>query len=677
MVGQSSNLLRFNLGGWSLSEYHNFDSTTKTVFTGFGPRLLLENPAVTPAYLANAANIINVPSADSTRIYQFSPAGLHLRTLDALTAVAIYSFQHDASNRLISIRDRDGLETLVQRDSGGKVLAIVGPYGDKTTLSLDASGYLASITNPQNERTSFSYFAAPKTGLMASYTDPLGSQKSYTFDAKGQLSEAKDFNGGIKKFTTNRSDPGIPLVLGSIFSSPMGRLTQYLSSPGGDGSEKLENIYPDDRGTENFTYTKADQTMTHTSFSGRKLTMNLDSFGRITKSQFGNLAARSYSYDTKGRLIKQTQASRSISYTYDAKGLLASVTDPLGRITKFGYDLARRLKSITLPNAKQILMGYDAKGRDSSVTLPGAQSYSQGFDKKDNLLSLLEPIIAGSSYQWNWQYNLDDDLIKETLPDTSLLNLSYDDFGRLKGITGPNITRTISYDGYGSIGAIKSSSSDQVEFIRYGSWIDSIVWTGKTKGKLGFTPIAPGRLAGISINDQPQISYEYTPDGEVAKANDLVIGRGSITGLISSTNLQTIETKFTYNTFAEPTAYSAKVGTDTLVSFTYTRDALGRIVSMAKTEAGQSSTKTFSYDTIGQLTGETSNGTATGTYSYDANGNRSTTGGGQVYDAHDRLTSDAVWTYTYNRSGYLIKKQHKINGSYVGYTYDNLGNLLK
>ncbi|RYE35963.1 MAG: RHS repeat-associated core domain-containing protein, partial [Sphingobacteriales bacterium] len=66
----------------------------------------------------------------------------------------------------------------------------------------------------------------------------------------------------------------------------------------------------------------------------------------------------------------------------------------------------------------------------------------------------------------------------------------------------------------------------------------------------------------------------------------------------------------------------------------------------------------------------------TKTYSYSDNGNRSTLGGAETYDVQDRLVSNSEWNYTYNKNGYLSRKDHVTNGSWITYTYDALGNLL-
>ncbi|VAW87327.1 hypothetical protein MNBD_GAMMA17-1579 [hydrothermal vent metagenome] len=109
----------------------------------------------------------------------------------------------------------------------------------------------------------------------------------------------------------------------------------------------------------------------------------------------------------------------------------------------------------------------------------------------------------------------------------------------------------------------------------------------------------------------------------------------------------------------------------TLYSTTYTRDKLGRITQKQETITGATTTYDYRYDLAGRLTEVNTDGitTATSTYSYDANGNRS----GGTYDAQDRLLTYGANGYTYTANGELQSKTN--TGLTTNYTYDVLGNL--
>jgi YD repeat-containing protein len=107
--------------------------------------------------------------------------------------------------------------------------------------------------------------------------------------------------------------------------------------------------------------------------------------------------------------------------------------------------------------------------------------------------------------------------------------------------------------------------------------------------------------------------------------------------------------------------YTASASGSSLYDSSFTRDALGRITQKIETIGGVTDTFTYSYETNGQLTSITKNGTTIETYSYDANGNRTnaTVGGvtmNAVYDAQDRLTQYGGTANSYTAAGDLSSK---------------------
>jgi YD repeat-containing protein len=157
---------RFNLGGWSISHYHSFDSASNLVFTGFGQRMPLLNLNTTPVWKTDAEGNIYIPSSDATEIYLFSPRGLHLKTFDAISNIATTIFEHDDLNRLISITDKYGNTTTLQRSATGQLTGILSPHGELTKVNINENGYIYDLQDPVGNITKFTYGEGPSLGLM-------------------------------------------------------------------------------------------------------------------------------------------------------------------------------------------------------------------------------------------------------------------------------------------------------------------------------------------------------------------------------------------------------------------------------------------------------------------------------------------------------------------------------
>ncbi len=183
------------------------------------------------------------------------------------------------------------------------------------------------------------------------------------------------------------------------------------------------------------------------------------------------------------------------------------------------------------------------------------------------------------------------------------------------------------------------------------------------------------RITQRSVNGDA-VSYGYDADSLLIQAGALSLSRDPQNGLLSGTSMDSIKTTRRYNAFGELASLSATDGTNTPYSVTYTRDALGRILTRTETIEGVTTTYSYGYDPAGRLTSVQENGTTVSTYTYDANGNRlshnATTG---TYDEQDRLLTYGSASYNYTLNGELQSKTD--TGLTTRYQYDVLGNLIQ
>ncbi|MBF0604345.1 MAG: hypothetical protein HQL07_11730, partial [Nitrospirae bacterium] len=225
-------------------------------FNGLSSILVLQNGTILVGDSNNQLRIISpqatgtanegdllLPSEDGTEIYGFTPEGLHLSTINALTGTAFYTFAHDSKNRLISITDGDGDVTTIQRDSGGLPSAIIAPDGQRTQISLDEKGRMIALTNPGGETHNITY---GPTGLMASFSTPEHHVTTFSYDSLGRL--LREENPADGSWTLAKAE--VPGGREVSMTSALGRAIVYSSVANTGGGQLRRQDHPDGNWTE-------------------------------------------------------------------------------------------------------------------------------------------------------------------------------------------------------------------------------------------------------------------------------------------------------------------------------------------------------------------------------------------------------------------------------------------
>ena len=105
-------------------------------------------------------------------------------------------------------------------------------------------------------------------------------------------------------------------------------------------------------------------------------------------------------------------------------------------------------------------------------------------------------------------------------------------------------------------------------------------------GSVGRTYDNDFRLTTLTVNDQDPVSFGYDNDSLLTSAGALTLTRDPQNGLPAGTTLGVVSDSWTYNSFGEPTGYTATVSGSPILSVTYTRDKLGRIETKDETIQG-------------------------------------------------------------------------------------------
>lgn len=184
---------------------------------------------------------------------------------------------------------------------------------------------------------------------------------------------------------------------------------------------------------------------------------------------------------------------------------------------------------------------------------------------------------------------------------------------------------------------------------------------------------ADGRLTTLTDSAGGETHFDYEPAGRLA----------------TLAHPNAVVTAYAYDPAGQVTDLTnTRTATATspanLVSgYHYTYDPAGQRTSAARSIAGQAvGTSTYTYDTLGRLTGATNLDPtapldANATWSYDPAGNRTrqsiqgALATNYTYDDADQLTTDGTHTYTWDPDGNLTSRRLTLTGSVLAsYTWD-------
>lgn len=687
---------------------------------------VVPSPDGTQAYVfQNGRHTQTIDSLTNVTLYSFS-----YDTAGNLTAIT------DSNNNTVTI-ERDGATgqpTAIVAPGGqrttlaltnGNLTNVADPGGLTHAFTYNAAGILETFTDPRHNTHRFSY---DENGLLSKDQDAAGGfislirtaitggfsvlrnsaegrTQRYDLQIGSDLIERRAHVGAdglattsttaasqqVRTFpdgttiTTNKSpDPrfgsAAPFTGSATIKFPSGltmSVTRTVSPTLSDPSNPLSLLAFNQSTVTNgatwsTSYTAANHTALTRTPAGRTTTSILDTKGRLLSMTLPNIAPVQLSYDASGLLIAGSEGSRTTTFGYDDKRRLTSVTDPLNRTVKFGYDGSDRMVTQTLPGGRTVAFQYDENGNVTSVTPASRPAHSFAFTSADLLSSYVPPSVSGTG-STTYAYNNDHQLRLITRPDSSTVSLQYDPAGRLSLLTTPTGDSRYQYNDNGLLSSLTAPDGGTLTYSYDGSLPITESWAGTVNGH-----VQRAYDGSLHVVNENGTAYQYDADGLMSVAGALTIQRDSQNGVITGSTLGNLSDTRTYNSHGEPLTYTAAFNGNTLLSLQYTRDDAGRILQIAETVDGATSTVAYGYDNAGHLSTVTRDGAAAVTYTYDDNGNRLSRATGSSierasYDAQDRLLSYADASFTYAPNGELAAKTDA--GGTTRYSYDAVGNL--
>jgi RHS repeat-associated protein len=601
--------------------------------------------------------------------YLLTNAGRHRKTIDLDTGISLYEFGYDQNNNLVSITDRFGNKTVINRDNSAIPTSIISPDGITTTLTIDTNNYLKRITYPDGYFYSFEY---TPVGLMSAKIEPKGNRFEHFHDSIGRLTEVTDQEGGHWQFSRQVDVKGD--VLTQILTGE-GNLTSYLDHTESTGA--YTSHITDPSGAETL-YSSSGDGLTSTKSLPCGMTLSfkygVDSQYRFnfvkemketTQSNLERITLREKTYqdtnlDKAPDLIteKVTLNDKTTTLVTDTLQSKRTMTSPLGRETNTFYDPNKLLTTkLTIPGLFDTDFGYDVRGRLASISTNTRQT-NFGYDSQGNLYSITDPEGHATTYN----YDSVGRMTRTNRPDGTSVGFVYDNNGNMTLLINPS-----SIDHGFGYNKVNLNSSYQTPLSGNYSYLYN---RDRRLLQINF----PSGKQIKNIYDKDRIIKIQTPEGNI----DLTYLCGSKLGSLNKAG-ETIS--FGYDgSLVTPETLSGTL--NQTLTYAYNNDFnLSRF-----TYAGGSID--YTYDTDGLLVGSgnfaitrnAGNGLPEAVSGGPLNLTRAFNGYGQLESENFAVNSNSVnsWNLIRDKAGRIISKTEAVGGvmSNYAYTYDSMGRLL-
>jgi RHS repeat-associated protein len=398
------------------------------------------------------------------------------------------SFTFDADNRLVARGDSTNSNLVEQwaYDNAGRLTTIVraGAYADRIVQTYDAANRIVSKT-----MQSVPFSGSPIVYATASVTYNVASEKTGDIDGRGNVTNYTYNSRGLLATETLPDPDGTGSQFRSIIAHSydnMGRKTRVDRGFGRITTLKYNNRSwlirttdpdPDAAGplaspvtqfgynvrgdrtsvtdplnrTTSFTFDNAQRLLKQTDpdpdgagpLTRPETSQTYNAVNRVLTTTNATAGVTSMTYDNLGRVLTKTDPdpdgagsllSPVTTLVYSMQGL-ASVTDPMARVTSYVRDNRGRVTAVTDPAGNTTTYAYDFYDRKTSETAPdpdGAGSLtgpvtSYTFDSVNRLLTKTDPKNGTTTYTYDLASNLTS--LKDSVNNTT--NFGYDSLNRL------------------------------------------------------------------------------------------------------------------------------------------------------------------------------------------------------------------------------------------------------
>ncbi len=565
----------------------------------------------------------------------FQPSGgdLAYRQLTQITdaaGVVVTKVRYQAE-RVVSYTEGADLLTY-SYDSGNRSVVKVDSLGSRWTYVYDENGLIVRETDPMGQTVSSAF---DSDGRLIRFTDELGYDWQYAFDALGRETS----------YTTPLGDTFRREYEGDLLPprrtlSPSGRQTVFDY----DSKGNLTTITDAADFVTRVEWSQSGEPVAVVDAAGNRTTLAFNDAGLLEKVVDPSGRTLETTYDGLGRQVEFKNGLGAITrIEYDALDRVIRRTNPLGAPETYSYDPAGRVLSVTNANGGVTAYSYDAFGRLQTEVNAGGGVTRYAY-RSDNLVSSI------------------------TRPDGSVVLREYDAAGRVRRDNAGGDVIDYVYDARGDVVLASNAVGAVTRVYDASERLVSESTSGKViesdyNGEGERTQMrAFGHTTDYRRDQRGLLTGIQTAQGSYELAYDS-LGRRIRLDLASG-----IGARYEYNAAGDLVRLQLVGGV--AETYNYTFDASGGIIQIQR---GGAPLSTYQFDLAGRLVRAEQNGTQFN-YTYDAVGNWVQAGG--VYDAANRLISDATNAYAYDDRGNLVQETDRATGAVTRFAWNGRNQLI-
>ncbi|MCL6600080.1 MAG: DNRLRE domain-containing protein, partial [Alicyclobacillus macrosporangiidus] len=298
-------------------------------------------------------------------------------------------------------------------------------------------------------------------------------------------------------------------------------------------------------------------------------------------NKFDQITGYTYTAQVSGTTVNPT-----FNYTYDGNGSLKSIQDPTGHNQ---FNLPTSQTETAGGYVDTTTESYNAGGLLTGVSHPNGSSSSLTYDAANRLIGVTDT-LGSTTDTFGFGYYNDGTVKSVSQGSSQVYSYTYDKLGQLQTVTQPysgtvNNTETFTPDPDGNLKTIAYA-------------VGSTTWNVNNT-------FNDGNQLMSATDGTGTVNFAYAPAGLLENISD---ASGVTTYYTYYPNLQVSEVR------------AVDKNGNVLEDYTYTYDANGNLKQITDTTSNTS--LSFTYDSLNQLTQETTWTGDTISYAYDKLGNR-------------------------------------------------------